>query len=181
MTDIKPIETVYNGYRFRSRLEARWAVFFDLLGIKYEYEKEGYDLGKLGWYLPDFWLPYQSYFEGEYRPHGLWLEIKGNEPTEHEKQKLIALSQFTGHFGRLAVGLPGSGNIYCASGITSLFFVKYENISIGGEKYNLKPLDHLYVSFEELFDLALNVILIPRAAELAKSARFEFGESGVSK
>ena len=28
---IKAIETVYNGYRFRSRLEARWAVFFDAL------------------------------------------------------------------------------------------------------------------------------------------------------
>lgn len=54
---IKPIETVYNGYRFRSRLEARWAVFFDALGIKYEYESEGYDLGEAGWYLPDFWLP----------------------------------------------------------------------------------------------------------------------------
>lgn len=25
---IKPIETIYNGYHFRSRLEARWAVFF---------------------------------------------------------------------------------------------------------------------------------------------------------
>lgn len=35
--DIKPIETHYNGYRFRSRLEARWAVFFDALGIKPEF------------------------------------------------------------------------------------------------------------------------------------------------
>ena len=35
MSDIKPIETVYNGYRFRSRLEARWAVFFDEAGIEY--------------------------------------------------------------------------------------------------------------------------------------------------
>jgi hypothetical protein len=26
---VKAIETQYNGYRFRSRLEARWAVFFD--------------------------------------------------------------------------------------------------------------------------------------------------------
>lgn len=25
---IKPIETKYDGYLFRSRLEARWAVFF---------------------------------------------------------------------------------------------------------------------------------------------------------
>jgi len=27
---IKAIETQYRGYRFRSRLEARWAVFFDI-------------------------------------------------------------------------------------------------------------------------------------------------------
>ncbi len=54
---IKPIETKYKGFRFRSRLEARWAVFMDALGIEYEYEKEGYDLGEEGWYLPDFWLP----------------------------------------------------------------------------------------------------------------------------
>lgn len=63
---IKAIETRYKGYRFRSRLEARWAVFFDELGVRYEYEKEGYDLGELGWYLPDFWLP-------ELRT---WFEIK---------------------------------------------------------------------------------------------------------
>lgn len=65
--DIKAIETVYNGYRFRSRLEARWAKFFDSLGVKYEYEKEGYELGKSGWYLPDFWLPKQQVFV-EIRP-----------------------------------------------------------------------------------------------------------------
>jgi len=53
---IKPIETEYKGYRFRSRLEARWAVFFDTIDLKYEYETEGYDI--LGeWYLPDFWFP----------------------------------------------------------------------------------------------------------------------------
>lgn len=53
---IKAIETHYNGYRFRSRLEARWAVFFDALGVRYEYEPEGFELST-GWYLPDFWLP----------------------------------------------------------------------------------------------------------------------------
>lgn len=30
---MKAIETRYKGYRFRSRLEARWAVFFDALGL----------------------------------------------------------------------------------------------------------------------------------------------------
>lgn len=53
---IKAIETEYNGYKFRSRLEARWAVFFDTLGIKYEYEPEGYYGFDDTKYLPDFRL-----------------------------------------------------------------------------------------------------------------------------
>ena len=53
---IKAIETVYKGCRFRSRLEARWAVFFDCLGMEWRYEAEGYQL-KNRWWLPDFWLP----------------------------------------------------------------------------------------------------------------------------
>jgi hypothetical protein len=40
----KPIETLYRGYRFRSRLEARWAIFFDRARIPWRYEPEGYDL-----------------------------------------------------------------------------------------------------------------------------------------
>lgn len=65
---MRAIETEYNGYKFRSRLEARWAVFFDALGIEYEYEKEGYDLDGIR-YLPDFWLPRLD----------LWAEIKGKD------------------------------------------------------------------------------------------------------
>lgn len=53
---MKPIETKYHGHRFRSRLEARWAVFFDAFGVSWEYEPQGYDLGELGYYLPDFIL-----------------------------------------------------------------------------------------------------------------------------
>lgn len=64
MTEIKPIETIYNGYRFRSRLEARWAVFFDAIGIMYEYEPEGLILSDGTEYLPDFYLPqFSCYFE----------------------------------------------------------------------------------------------------------------------
>jgi hypothetical protein len=72
---MKAIETVYNGYRFRSRLEARWAVFFDHLGIKYEYEKEGFDLGKAGWYLPDFCTPTS------------WVEIKSHDISWEESSR----------------------------------------------------------------------------------------------
>jgi hypothetical protein len=52
---IKAIETRYANCRFRSRLEARWAVFFDHLGVKWEYEPEGFDT-PAGPYLPDFAL-----------------------------------------------------------------------------------------------------------------------------
>jgi len=46
---IKAIPTTYRGVKFRSRLEARWAAFFDLTGQSWTYEP--YDLD--GW-APDF-------------------------------------------------------------------------------------------------------------------------------
>ena len=81
---IKAIETVYRGYRFRSRLEARWAVFFDAMGIAWDYEKEGFELPS-GRYLPDFWLP----------DFGLWFEVKGErlDNGSHELQKIRELTQ----------------------------------------------------------------------------------------
>jgi hypothetical protein len=39
------IPTEYKGVKFRSRLEAKWAVFFDTLGIEWEYELQGYEIG----------------------------------------------------------------------------------------------------------------------------------------
>jgi len=75
---IKVIETVYNGYRFRSRLEARWAVFFDALDVKYEYEKEGFDIDGI-WYLPDFYLP----------DYNCWVEIKPKAIISDEDNKKI--------------------------------------------------------------------------------------------
>jgi hypothetical protein len=68
MTMPKSIETYYKGYRFRSLLEARWAVFFDAAGIKYVYEPEGFDLDGT-WYLPDFFIPDQNQYL-EIKPDG---------------------------------------------------------------------------------------------------------------
>lgn len=51
----EPIPTEHFGIFFRSRLEARWAIFFDLIGLKYEYEPDCFDLNG-NWYTPDFLL-----------------------------------------------------------------------------------------------------------------------------
>jgi hypothetical protein len=55
--NIKPIQTEFKGILYRSRTEARWAVFMDYLNVEFEYEPEGFDLGVHGWYIPDFYLP----------------------------------------------------------------------------------------------------------------------------
>lgn len=57
---MKAIETIYKGYYFRSRLEARWAVFFDALELPFGYEPEGFDIGGLR-YLPDFRMSLKVY------------------------------------------------------------------------------------------------------------------------
>ena len=79
---IKAIETEYNGYRFRSRLEARWAVFFDIIGVKYEYEPEGFDIDGVK-YLPDFYLPNAD----------RWIEIKGKKLSVDEIRKCEAFCE----------------------------------------------------------------------------------------
>lgn len=70
---MKAIQTVYKGYKFRSRLEARYAVFFDALGLDWEYEPEGYELPDGTWYLPDFFVPKQAGVDND-----LFIEIKAD-------------------------------------------------------------------------------------------------------
>ena len=92
---MKIIETKFDGHRFRSRTEARWAVFFKTAGIEYEYERAGLVLdGKP--YLPDFWLPKMK----------LWLEVKGADPTPEEYKLCELLAAATGYGVMLAVGAP---------------------------------------------------------------------------
>lgn len=82
---LRAIETTFQGYRFRSRIEARWAVFYTSLGVHFDYEPEGYVLEGAGPYLPDFWLPEIN----------CWVEIKGLFPNAQEIEKTCALSAAT--------------------------------------------------------------------------------------
>lgn len=91
---IKAIETSYKGFRFRSRLEARFAVFFDSLGVKWEYEPEGYALDDGRCYLPDFFLPDLV----------CWFEIKPTYPDREATQKMLDLCLGTAKSGVIAYG-----------------------------------------------------------------------------
>lgn len=108
MSNAKAIQTVYNGYRFRSRLEARWAVFFDALGIRYEYEPEGFELGDGTRYLPDFYLPDIN--------GGTYVEVKG-QMDDKSYRKVQAFWKEGDRPLYVLGGLPtqaelDSGNIY---------------------------------------------------------------------
>lgn len=83
--EYKAIETHYNGYRFRSRLEARWAVFFDHAHIKYEYEPQGFELEDGTRYLPDFYLPEYDYY----------VEVK--PPRDNAFEDIERASMFVSH------------------------------------------------------------------------------------
>lgn len=108
---IKAIETRYAGCHFRSRLEARWAVFFDALGIKWEYEPQGFETewrlsleeGVIR-YLPDFYLP----------DAGCYAEVKGAWTDDECHRFLNAAAGIGGACGPGAsnfVVLPGFSNI----------------------------------------------------------------------
>lgn len=92
--EVKPIPTKYKGYRFRSRLEARWACFFDMMDCKYEYEPEGWQIGDRP-YLPDFYLPaIDCYIEvkGSLSPEDKALfERIGESRRDRENDKGIRL------------------------------------------------------------------------------------------
>lgn len=93
METIKPIETLYHGYRFRSRLEARWAVFLDSLGVKYEYEPEGFKLPDGSMYLPDFRVMCHASRGGDCKPFPLYIEVKG-QMDEASAKKIKAFSWY---------------------------------------------------------------------------------------
>src|SRR5258707_1305831 len=100
---MQPIETNYRGYRFRSRLEARWAVFFDALHIVWDYETQGFELAGGERYLPDFFLP------GLESESGMYVEVKpdGSRGSDFRKAIRFACGQDVPVL--MALGAPAFG------------------------------------------------------------------------
>lgn len=162
MKEIKAIETKYKGYLFRSRLEARWAVFFDSIGIKYQYEADGFeavydyaDKKEVIRYLPDFYLP----------EFDCYVEVKGtDEALKKDGHKLAGAIDWNST--PVSKGLLILGNIpdperitplnppmfsylFCDRGINhqyAAFFPNYENkvkLIVGGRNI-----------FDRIYDVA---------------------------
>lgn len=165
----KPIETRYNGFLFRSRLEARYAVLLDALHVAYDYEVEGFDLGDGVFYLPDFYLTDQD----------VWLEVKPGFP--HDGDAACVKAQ------RLAIATERS--VYVVPGIPkvpadaqALWFTPYGDPP-EFVKWFICPVCQNAQFGTAVWDLPCGCLpFMPQAHEiadalnLARQARFEFGD-----
>ena len=183
---MKIIETKYKGYHFRSRLEARWAVFFDELGVKWEYEPEGFELPNGKYYLPDFrvWCYGFRYYE---RPHSdfdievpiyLYIEVKGHMSPEAadkinefaKSNPILVLGQIPDESDR-DVDYFRDDDFFEGTDIAALNF-----ITVDGDQYPALPLatedGHFYLGGPD-YDFYKDLPRTVKAFEKARQARFE--------
>lgn len=199
MSEIKAIETIYNGYRFRSRLEARWAVFFDALGINYEYEPEGFELPSGKRYLPDFKVKCYGTRGGfsEKDPFDLWIEVKGNM-TEEDASRI---KEFAGSVQHdefiswyeidnpvLIIGdVPNPENYYSSSDdfnnykpMNDVDIYPWNYELIDGDYFAAYPAvkdGKFYLDGDDSNYQTQDISIIRNAFRKARQARFEHGET----
>lgn len=216
---IKAIETEYKGCKFRSRLEARWAVLFDQLDIRYEYEPTGFEMRNKTRYLPDFYLPDFDLY-GEVKPprDGILKELEkvsqlvtedmskrvlilGNIPlVEEDSWFHVPVIYYNPFFKKTKVGRVVIG-IYCNEGkiLNGTFADRLIERDFGRVSTNdwFEPTSStdMKTSFWEAladeeyrisFDIPFGVTKeqferddkrLAQAFKIARSARFEFGET----
>jgi hypothetical protein len=180
MGAIAAIETKYDGHRFRSRLEARWAVFMNDVGIPWEYEPEGYvvptPMGRIR-YLPDFWLG-----------SGQWGEVKGYlDLIAMRRLYAIACGLTECAKGNDLVVLPNIPKAFSKKWPVQLHFCRK---ALWGVAWDISPgcaLSRPHIRVEPDADTAGRLTEgfpfgVPDWAEAsltkARMARFEWGESG---
>lgn len=197
---IKAIETRYAGCRFRSRLEARWAVFLDTLKIEWQYEYEGFETSA-GWYLPDFRID-PSCIEHSDGTAGQWdrptsgevyLEVKGAPLRLDEAERLRSFACDPGEPRfLLALGqIPTpEEEIHCLKG-WGMGGATRGQIGTGKLRmeYPYQSHDRWGPTQPKMMDYAFDMSSVMRdpwiatrpvgiAVNAARSARFEHGERG---
>ena len=178
---IRAIETSFKGYRFRSRLKARWAVFFDTCGFRWEYEPEGYEIDGLR-HLPDFRLYDVKCRNMHDEGKPFFVEAKGNIDEESRK-KIEALSRSFPVYvvGPVPYGVDGEDYIdsCCDENEREDYFYSY--LTVDGDDYpailfrdrdgrpRIAGPDHW--SDRDMMDEEGTI----RALKAARAARFEKG------
>lgn len=186
---MRALNTYYNGLYFRSRLEARWAVFFDCCGVKYEYEAQGYDLGDDVYYLPDFVLHDVTFNHAGYSTgNDLYVEVKG----EMDEEDSIKIKKFAEERPILVVGeIPRSEKPYTMfeeiDMIPSAFDITQFNFElIDGDWFEALPgvdLDGVFNIFgaDSTYIDAMDERKTMSAYRNARCARFDRGDMILKK
>lgn len=184
-SQMKAIETHYRGYRFRSRTEARWAVFFDKLGLRWDYEEQGYVLPKSGCYLPDFKLILAT-------EELVYCEVKHSDADDFANDEISKLKEFANACRCKVILLTGVPDyrVYNQllpdappNTLSAAFFRDYDPFVVTADAYWFQVLEldsrtgRLFFALDER---ALRKAFgrgYLEAVASARAARFEHGES----
>jgi hypothetical protein len=116
----KPVR--YKDVVYRSKLEAQWALFFDVLGIEYENESDN----RVSFFLPGI---------------KCYVGIKQNKPTRSEQLMALSLSDETGYPVHIFSGsIPNSG-----AGIECWGDCDFETFTFVAHKNNTEYSSPLYL------------------------------------
>lgn len=125
---IPAIPTEYNGIKFRSKLEAKYAKAFDSLGIPWLYEEVGFEFDDGIKYCPDFYLPDSKQF---FEVKGLMFDL------DRHKIENLALNGET-----IIVGDPrGNLKIYDNTGWYGIKGIAKDGEFTANEFLDYFPLD----------------------------------------
>lgn len=185
MYTIKPIQTRYAGCHFRSRTEAKWAVFYDAMGWKWQYEPEGYGDGKTA-YLPDFFVttPDGSEFIADVKPDNYHISDDGKEEfyrtlSTHLKLRIVLLTGIPEYMAYDSIFPNSKPNT-----LQAVFFLDYAPFLKVVDDYWLPQLEfdenngHMYFPHDDRAAEKSFGKKYVESIHAARSARFEFGQSG---
>lgn len=179
---VRSIETRYDGCLFRSRLEARWAVFLNELGLGWDYEPEGLEVDIPGHARPLHWLP-------DFRlATGQWAEVKG-ELNQDTALRLIMLASevarcqtgndvvVLGHIPkegslRWPVQLHRHGDLWAVPWTTLIGCP----LDVDGPRIALRGEVEISLLLEGIMS-GVPSVAVP-ALDAARTARFEWGANG---
>lgn len=137
---------MYNGVQYRSRLEARWAAFFDLIDWQHEYEP----IDLAGW-SPDFRVEFRCGHSECSGSHVLLVEVK----------PYYRIEQFKGHpclrydYGRDSNGFEIPAHASAAFGANPEITYWQMGHGAGGGVFSL--LDWLPMGYSLLWKQAGNI------------------------